>query len=109
MIDSCESRAYGLSPDEIHWVLTVPAIWDDAAKQFMREAAINVRLLGLYKEVPVFEKEKKPHMNRFLAHLSRRLTGKLIGYPWIRRPSVRRPSVVVRPSVRSHFQTSSPL
>ena len=33
----------------------------------------------------------------FLAHLSRRLTGELIGYPWIR-PS----------SVRSHFQTSSP-
>ena len=30
-----------------------------------------------------------------LAHLSRRLTGELIGYPWIRRPSVlrrRRPS-----------------
>ena len=32
----------------------------------------------------------------FLAHLSRRLTGELIGYPWIRHPSsssVRRPSV----------------
>ena len=28
--------------DLIHWVLTVPAIWDDAAKQFMRESAINV-------------------------------------------------------------------
>ena len=26
----------------------------------------------------------------FIAHLSRRLTGELIGYPWIRRPSVRR-------------------
>ena len=47
--------------------------------------------------------EKKFHP--FLAHLSRRLTGELIGYPWIRRPSVRRPSVVRRP----HFQTSSPL
>ena len=35
----------------------------------------------------------------FLAHLSRRLTGELIGYPWIRRLS----------SVHSHFQTSSPL
>ena len=34
----------------------------------------------------------------FLDHQSRRLTGELIGYPWIRRPSV-----------RSHFQTSSPL
>ncbi|KAL3879593.1 hypothetical protein ACJMK2_031882 [Sinanodonta woodiana] len=27
--------------DEITWVLTVPAIWTDAAKQFMREAAIE--------------------------------------------------------------------
>ena len=43
----------------------------------------------------------------FLAHRSRRLTGELIGYPWIRRPSSSvRPSSVV---VRSHFQTSSPL
>ena len=35
-------------------------------------------------------------------HVGRRLTGELIGYPWIRRPSS---SSVVR----SHFQTSSPL
>ncbi|CAG2233352.1 unnamed protein product [Mytilus edulis] len=28
-------------PDEIQWVLTVPAIWSDAAKQFMRESAIK--------------------------------------------------------------------
>jgi hypothetical protein len=32
----------GLTNDDIHWVLTVPAIWDDAAKQFMREAAQEV-------------------------------------------------------------------
>ena len=25
--------------DDVVWVLTVPAIWNDAAKQFMREAA----------------------------------------------------------------------
>ena len=31
------------------------------------------------------------------AHLSRRLTGELIGYPLIRRPSVRPSSSVVRP------------
>lgn len=30
-----------LKPSEIIWVLTVPAIWNDAAKQFMREAAIQ--------------------------------------------------------------------
>ncbi|XP_060552835.1 heat shock 70 kDa protein 12B-like [Ruditapes philippinarum] len=27
---------------DIHWVLTVPAIWNDVAKQFMRSAAENV-------------------------------------------------------------------
>ncbi|KAK3585489.1 hypothetical protein CHS0354_003337, partial [Potamilus streckersoni] len=30
-----------LAPD-IHWVLTVPAIWNDSSKQFMREAAREV-------------------------------------------------------------------
>ena len=37
-----------------------------------------------------------------LAHLSRRLTGELIGYPWIRRPSVG----VVRPSTFSNIFSS---
>ena len=37
----------------------------------------------------------------FLAHLSRKLTGELIGYPWIRRPSV------VRPYVRRPFTFSN--
>ena len=31
--------------DDIHWVITVPAIWEDAAKLFMREAASEVWLL----------------------------------------------------------------
>ena len=32
-------------PDDSHilYVITVPAIWTDSAKQFMREAAIEVR------------------------------------------------------------------
>ena len=34
-----------LKQDDIKWVLTVPAIWNDAAKQFMREAAEDVRFL----------------------------------------------------------------
>ena len=44
----------------------------------------------------------------FLAHLSRRLTGELIGYPWIRHP----PVVVVRPSTFSNifsFETAWPI
>lgn len=30
------------SPEDIQWVLTVPAIWTPGAKQFMREAAYEV-------------------------------------------------------------------
>ena len=40
----------------------------------------------------------------FLAHLRRRLSGELIGYPWIRRPSVRPSSV--RPFTFSNFFSS---
>jgi hypothetical protein len=32
-----------LTEKDIQWVLTVPAIWGDTSKQFMREAAENVR------------------------------------------------------------------
>lgn len=35
------SKTDGIKPQEIDWVLTVPAIWSDPAKQFMREAANN--------------------------------------------------------------------
>jgi len=36
------SRGALFSDSDYHWVLTVPAIWEDAAKQFMREAAEKV-------------------------------------------------------------------
>lgn len=43
LLDDLNSRGTGITyPQEIHWVLTVPAIWDDPAKQFMREAAKKV-------------------------------------------------------------------
>lgn len=32
---------------DIHWVLTVPAIWEDAAKQFMAAAAEKVDTVWL--------------------------------------------------------------
>ena len=37
-------RAIGIQIDinDIKFILTVPAIWDDTAKMFMREAAIKV-------------------------------------------------------------------
>ena len=32
-------RGIKIEPTDIRWVLTVPAIWSDAAKQFMRKSA----------------------------------------------------------------------
>ena len=32
-------RGIEIEPNDIRWVLTVPAIWSDAAKQFMRKSA----------------------------------------------------------------------
>ncbi|KAL4230294.1 hypothetical protein ACF0H5_010678 [Mactra antiquata] len=40
VIESISKRQTEITPNDIHWVLTVPAIWDDSAKQFMREAAV---------------------------------------------------------------------
>jgi molecular chaperone DnaK (HSP70) len=37
-----KEKVYRVSPDDVKWIITVPAIWSDAAKQFMREAAEQV-------------------------------------------------------------------
>ena len=42
LLDALEKRGTGLDNNDIHWVLTVPAIWSEPAKQFMREAAEKV-------------------------------------------------------------------
>ncbi|XP_052778686.1 heat shock 70 kDa protein 12A-like [Mya arenaria] len=40
LLQVIEDRLKGdLKPEDISWVLTVPAIWDDSARQIMREAA----------------------------------------------------------------------
>ncbi|KAK3594552.1 hypothetical protein CHS0354_023609 [Potamilus streckersoni] len=39
-----KDRNVHIKEDEISWILTVPAIWNDAAKQFMREAAVKLRV-----------------------------------------------------------------
>eukprot|EP00118_Oscarella_pearsei_P014368 m.122740 g.122740 ORF g.122740 m.122740 type:complete len:581 (+) comp37797_c0_seq11:1208-2950(+) len=36
--------ATDVNPDDVTWVITVPAIWNDAAKQIMREAAYEAGL-----------------------------------------------------------------
>jgi len=35
-------RLRKIKDTEIHWVVTIPAIWDESAKQFMILAAANV-------------------------------------------------------------------
>lgn len=39
LLETLQTRGTGLDNKDIHWVLTVPAIWSDSAKQFMRESA----------------------------------------------------------------------
>lgn len=42
MLDKLRQRTRGVRDEDIRWVLTVPAIWSDAAKQFMIEAGVMV-------------------------------------------------------------------
>ena len=44
LIDSVNKRqnAININASSIRWVITVPAIWSDHSKQFMREAAEEV-------------------------------------------------------------------
>jgi len=42
MFAQLQLRVPGIVQTDIRWVLTVPAIWDDAAKQFMTKAAEKV-------------------------------------------------------------------
>jgi len=43
MFENCQDQISDIIEAEIQWVITVPAIWNDKAKAFMREAAIQVR------------------------------------------------------------------
>ncbi|KAL4230259.1 hypothetical protein ACF0H5_010645 [Mactra antiquata] len=40
-LNTINSQGKAVDELDIHWVLTVPAIWSDGAKQFMREAALK--------------------------------------------------------------------
>lgn len=44
LIATFESKDTNIKREDIHWVITVPAIWSDSAKRFMREAAINAEI-----------------------------------------------------------------
>lgn len=45
LMDALETRGTGVKPNEIQWVLTVPAIWTDNSKQFMRKSAEKVFII----------------------------------------------------------------
>lgn len=45
-VKQLEETTKGVPDDWIRWVITVPAIWDDSAKQFIREAAEKVVTCG---------------------------------------------------------------
>jgi len=42
LISAIENSVPDIAPRDVMFVITVPAIWNDAAKQFMREAALLV-------------------------------------------------------------------
>ncbi|KAK3103974.1 hypothetical protein FSP39_023365 [Pinctada imbricata] len=42
LMSSLEKNGLGVRLEDIFWVITVPAIWSDAAKQFTREAAEKI-------------------------------------------------------------------
>ncbi|XP_069110217.1 heat shock 70 kDa protein 12B-like, partial [Argopecten irradians] len=46
MMETCNNQMTGIQSSDILWVLTVPAIWSDASKQFMREAAVAAGIDG---------------------------------------------------------------
>ena len=48
LLSTCKNQLTSIEDSDIKWVLTVPAIWTDPSKQFMREAAEKVRFLYFY-------------------------------------------------------------
>ncbi|XP_053389262.1 heat shock 70 kDa protein 12A-like [Mercenaria mercenaria] len=46
LLNLLKTRGTEVQNSDIHWVLTVPAIWTDSAKQFMREAAYKADIDG---------------------------------------------------------------
>ena len=45
MVKVLDKEGTGIKPHEIKWVLTVPAIWPDSVKQFMRKSAEMVYII----------------------------------------------------------------
>ncbi|OWF41867.1 Heat shock 70 kDa protein 12B [Mizuhopecten yessoensis] len=46
LMTTLENRSIDIKEEEIRFVLTIPAIWNEPAKQFMREAAVKAGILS---------------------------------------------------------------
>lgn len=51
LLGALKKRGTLVDNKDIHWVLTVPAIWADSAKQFMREAAYEAGIEGRHLSI----------------------------------------------------------
>ncbi|XP_052095503.1 heat shock 70 kDa protein 12A-like isoform X1 [Mytilus californianus] len=60
-----DERQIGVREDKIKWIITVPAIWNDSCKQFMRESATEAGIPGDQCTL-VFEPEAASVCARFL-------------------------------------------
>ena len=50
LMTALKKQVPGIEQSDVMFVITVPAIWNDASKQFMREAAIAVRsFIGIFQ------------------------------------------------------------
>lgn len=58
LFKSLKKMIADIQEDDIHYVLTVPAIWDDSAKQFMREAAVKVKYAFEFYSISLEAKQK---------------------------------------------------
>ena len=61
-----EEAVRGLTEEQIHWMITVPAIWNESARQFMREAATKVCLFSL------FFQDIKKNYSLFISHFAKK-------------------------------------
>ncbi|XP_053391614.1 heat shock 70 kDa protein 12B-like [Mercenaria mercenaria] len=58
LLKRLKDRVGELRATDIHWVLTVPAIWHDGAKQFMKEAAKKFIRIGGTVDITVHEVQR---------------------------------------------------
>lgn len=50
LLNEVKNQLINIEMNEIKWVITVPAIWSDPAKAFMRRAAAKVFLLFCFRQ-----------------------------------------------------------